>query len=275
MPKGPMRILLADDQKEIRLLTANQLERGGHHVVAVADGAKALEALRHEKFDVILMDEQMPRMNGIEALHAIREREQEFGRAVVIALTGYNTDPDRERLMGVGFDGVIGKPFRMSSLQELLLRPAESIASSAAAQPPESGKQDSEPDLLQRVGGDAKLLRKMIGTFQRDTPKRMAEIQKAIRQENSEKLASVAHALKGSVSIFSAEKARQHCQQLQELGRNGQVSGAAEIYDLLKEEIAELEANLRVYAGQKSGLRSGAALRQNRRASGSKRKLGS
>ena len=105
-------------------------------------------------------------------------------------------------------------------------------------------------ELTARVGGDEKLLKRMIHTFLRDIPKRVSGIALAIRRKDAEALASVAHALKGSVSIFGAEAARKHCQELQELGKSGEPSRAGEIFALLKEEIAKLQGNLRGYANQ-------------------------
>jgi CheY-like chemotaxis protein len=95
-----MRILFADDQKDIRLLTKEQLENAGHNVVAVANGEAALRALREEApFDLILLDEEMPGMTGSEVLRAIRAGEKSSGHIVAIALTGYNTEQDEERLL--------------------------------------------------------------------------------------------------------------------------------------------------------------------------------
>jgi HPt (histidine-containing phosphotransfer) domain-containing protein len=90
----------------------------------------------------------------------------------------------------------------------------------------------------------------MIHTFLRDTPKRLSGIAASIRRNNSESLASLAHALKGSVSIFGAEAARKQANELQEIGRSSELSGAPEVLALLKEEIAKLQANLRGYANQ-------------------------
>jgi len=111
--KYPTGILLADDQKDIHLLTTHQLERSGHRVLAVPNGQELLEALQREPFAVILMDEEMPVMNGLQALRAIRERMEEYGGMIMIALTGYHTEMDRERLMRAGFDSAIGKPFHI------------------------------------------------------------------------------------------------------------------------------------------------------------------
>lgn len=267
--KGPMRVLFADDQEEIRLLTTYQLERGGHHVVTVANGQKALEALQRETFDVILLDEQMPVMTGLDALKAIRKQEKQSGRAVVIALTGYNTDSDRVRLLNAGFDGVLGKPFSMKALEEMLRLPVSALVH---LNPERAGNHGAEPDLLQKLGGDEKLLRKISRTFLRDAPKKLAQIRDAIRAKRGEKLTFSAHALKSSAGIFGAERALKLCQDLQECGRSLRYAEAPRIYDSLKEEIAKLEANLRGYAGLKGLPRAGATPKGRRRVTGSRRK---
>ena len=268
----PMRILLADDQKEIRVLTTQQLERTGHHVVAVANGQEVLDALQREPFDVILMDEEMPVMTGVQALHVIREREKEHSRMVLIALTGYNTEPDRERLLHEGFDSVIGKPFRLDALDALFKEAAGNVVAGEEKAAVSVMAQTPVATLLDRVGGDEKLARETISIFLRDTPKRMTGIQKALKQTDGESLASLAHALKGSVSIFGAQEARDHSQKLQEMGRAKDFRGLARVYEQLKEEIAELEANLRGYAGQKSSTSLGTRRKKKRHRSSPKRK---
>lgn len=267
-----MRILLADDQKEIRLLTTAQLERSGHQVVAVANGLEALHALQREPFDVVLMDEDMPVMNGLQALRAIRERATEFGPMVLIALTGYNTEPDRERLLRAGFDSVIGKPFHLEELDALFKVSAERKTSGERERQAPARAQSPIANLLGRVGADEKLARTIVTTFLRDSPKRMAGIQKALQRKDSETLASLAHALKGSVSIFGAHTACDLLQQLPVLGRGLDSRELARVYEQLKEEIAELEESLRGYAGQKSPRSSGASARAKRRSPSLKRK---
>jgi len=259
-----MRILLADDQNEIRLLTAHQLKGNGHHVVAVANGQEALDALQRQPFDLLLMDEEMPVMNGLEALRTIRAREKDHGHIVVIALTGYDTEQDRARLLRAGFDSVIGKPFRLGALETLIHVSPQEVPPDEKRELVSVPAQTPVANLLDRVGGDETLARKMIATFLRDTPKRMAGLQKALQQKDSESLASLAHALKGSVGIFDAGAAREHAQKLQDLGRAADFRGSAQVYEQLKEEIAKLEANLRGYAGQNSSRNSGAHPRTKR-----------
>jgi len=250
-PLRSLRILFADDQEDIRTLTAYQLKRSGHKVVIAKDGKQALRAFRSAPFDVALLDQEMPGMTGDEVARAIRKAEHgKKKRIFLIASTGNTTSEDSRRLKQAGFDEILGKPFRLEDLN--LVLSASLAAKSAARIPsiPAGPPGASFAELVTRIGGDEKLLKRMIRTFLRDTPKRLAGIADAIRRNNPEALASLAHALKGSVSIFGAESARKHSQELQDLGRASEVFGASEAFALLKEEIAKLQANLRGYANQ-------------------------
>lgn len=269
-----MRVLLADDHKEIRLLTAQQLQHSGHQVVAVSDGQEALTAFEHERFDIVILDEQMPLMDGVQAVRAIRLREKVTKtRSPIIALTGNCSDPDRVRLLNAGFDAVIGKPFRLDSFVLMVESLAAHDASTLEhATPIASGNFDSA-NLVQRVaGGDPKLLRQVIRTFLRDLPKRLTAIDKAIEQKRADTLASAAHALKGSVGMFGAEQARQLCARLQERGRSNTLADAGELFAQLNEQIAELEVNLRRYAGQTGSHQSRISTKTERSRLGFRRK---
>jgi signal transduction histidine kinase/DNA-binding NarL/FixJ family response regulator len=250
-PIRPLRILLADDQEDIRTLTAHQLKRSGHKVVVAKDGEHALKAFHAASFDVALLDQEMPGMRGDEVARAIRETEQgKKKRVFLVASTGNTTVEDLRCLKQAGFDEVLGKPFRLEDLSHILSSALVAKAVSPSHPQPTSAPAASIAELVARVGGDEKLLKRMIRTFLRDTPKRLSGIAAAIRRKNPEALASIAHALKGSVSIFGAEAARKHANELQELGRSSELSGAPDVLALLKEEIAKLQANLRGYANQ-------------------------
>jgi two-component system sensor histidine kinase/response regulator len=218
------------------------------------------------------MDEEMPVMNGLEALRAIRAREKDYGHIHLIALTGYNSEPDRIRLLREGFDSVIGKPFRLETLDDMFREMSGKPPADEMQERVSETAKNPVAKLLECVGGDEQLAHKMISSFLRDTPKRIAGIKKALEQKDCADLASLAHALRGSVSIFGAQKAREHCKKFEDLGRAMDSRGLAQIYEQLKEEIAELEANLRGYAGQRSSARSGTGLKPKRRNSSPKRK---
>jgi len=250
-PIRPLRILLADDQEDIRTLTAHQLKRNGHKVVVAKDGAHALRTFHAASFDVALLDQEMPGMTGDEVARAIRKAEQGKKKPIfLVASTGNTTAEDARRLKQAGFDEVLGKPFRLEDLNHILSSAPVAKPVSQLASLPSSPPSASFAELVARVGGDEKLVKRMIHTFLRDTPKRLAGIAAAIRRKNPEGLASLAHALKGSVSIFGAEAARIQAHELQELGRSGELSGAPDVLVRLKEEIAKLQANLRGYANQ-------------------------
>jgi len=193
----------------------------------------------------------MPGMTGDEVARAIRTAEQgKKKRAFLVASTGNTTSEDVRHLKQAGFNEVLGKPFRLEDLNIIL-----SASPAARPAPPASSIPSALPgasfaELITRVGGDEKLVKRMIQTFLRDTPKRVAGIAATIRRKKPEALASLAHALKGSISIFGAEAARKYSQELQDIGRGGDLSRAPEIVGLLKEEIAKLQANLRGYAQQ-------------------------
>jgi CheY-like chemotaxis protein len=258
-----MRVLFADDQKEIRLLTKEQLEKSGHTVIAVADGEAALRALREDgPFDLILLDEEMPGRSGTEVLRALRAAEKTSGRVVAIALTGYNTEQDEQRLLKSGFDSVIGKPFRMETL--------EAITRAAAPKTQSQSSTAGPVDPLTRLGGDEQLLRHVARTFLRDLPVRLSKIRRAVQQKKGDDLASLAHALKGTLSIFAADQAVKLCRELQERAKSGRFADAAVTFSALNDAISQLEPGLRRYAGEKQTARKPS--KSNRRNPESKRK---
>jgi signal transduction histidine kinase/CheY-like chemotaxis protein len=243
-----MRVLLADDQEDIRKLTTYQLERFGHIVTSVSNGKAALESAQHNPFDVILLDEEMPGLTGVQVARALHQNPlPQSSQRILIALTGNNTPEDRNRLLAAGFNSVLSKPFRLEALTTLLHDPAHIVPEALLRALPEPG---SREDILKRVGGDEKLLRQMIATFLLDAPKRLAAIRLALEKKDGNQLAAFAHALKGSVSIFGASAAHHQSEAMQGLGRAGDFRQASHLYPQLQEEIAQLLEKLRGYANQ-------------------------
>ena len=227
-----MRVLLADDHEDIRKLTTYQLERSGHHVTSVSNGKDALDTARRAPFDVLLLDEEMPGLTGVEVVSAMRKNPVNAA-PVLIALTGNSSPQDRDRLLAAGFDSVLGKPFHLDALTALLSDPAHIPPDASSIAMPNPGGLD---DLLKRIGGDKKLLRQMIATFLRDMPKRLSDIRVALKKKDGIALASSAHALKGSVSIFGPSAAQQHAEALQAVAR------ASDLRDLRFDERRDFPA---------------------------------
>ncbi len=252
-PPRPLRILFADDQKDIRTLTTYQLKRSGHKVVSAKNGKEALQRFRSGTFNVVLLDQEMPGMTGDEVARAIRKAEAgKKTRTFLVASTGNNGAEDIRRLKAAGFDSVLGKPFRLEDLHALLQSASPGKGTIREASTAAAGPKLDFAALLARVDGDEKLLQRMIATFLRDTPKRLAEIATALRKKTAGEVATLAHALKGSISIFGAEPARIYSQELQERAREGDLVTARQLLAPLNEEIANLLENLRGYAQQSS-----------------------
>lgn len=115
-----LRILLAEDNAVTRLVATALLEKWGHRVVAVNDGREAVAAVQSQPFDVVLMDLQMPEMDGWEATSHIRRLEGDAAGLAIIAVTAHSDDGDRQRCLDHGMNGYIGKPFNLAGFQEVL-----------------------------------------------------------------------------------------------------------------------------------------------------------
>jgi CheY-like chemotaxis protein len=120
-PLDPLRVLLAEDNPVNQRLASKLLEKRGHSVTVTATGRGALERIREENFDVVLMDVQMPDMDGLEATALIREWEKTRGcRTPIIALTAHSMKGDRERCLAAGMDNYVTKPFDVARLLEVV-----------------------------------------------------------------------------------------------------------------------------------------------------------
>jgi two-component system sensor histidine kinase/response regulator len=120
-PCSSLRVLLAEDNPVNQRLATRLLEKRGHRDVVASNGRQALEALERASFDLVLMDVQMPEMDGFEATAAIREKEKANGQHLpVIAVTAHAMKGDRERCLAAGMDGYLAKPIRQQELDDLL-----------------------------------------------------------------------------------------------------------------------------------------------------------
>ena len=120
-PDAYLRVLLAEDNLVNQRLAVRLLEKRGHRVVVAGTGFEALQALEKESFDLVLMDVQMPEMDGFEATAAIREKEKGSGlHQAVVALTAHAMKGDREKCLAAGMDGYLSKPIRPQELDQLL-----------------------------------------------------------------------------------------------------------------------------------------------------------
>ena len=211
LPNGkgkPMKVLLAEDNAVNRKLAIRLLEKHGHTVVATENGRAALDAVERERFDLVLMDVQMPIMDGLEAIRAIRATEQRTGGHLpIIALTAHAMKGDRERCLEVGADDYLTKPIRttalFAALDHLANPPAASSAEICALDSGAPAAWDSEA-ALDRMEGDRELLSEIVQLFISECPRTFGELREALNANDAHLLERLAHTLKGSSANISA-----------------------------------------------------------------------
>ncbi|MGH9746716.1 MAG: response regulator [Candidatus Acidiferrales bacterium] len=264
-PAKRLRVLIAEDTDENRELVSELLKKRGHSVAGVANGREALDALEKDSYDVVLMDEQMPVMDGLEATRAIRQKEQSSGKhQVIVALTGNVAEEDKQQRIEAGMDGFVPKPFEMQALFETIeflgnfgnqvipaspaaaRQPAPERATRANASQvePAAPAENVTTHLRRMTGGNAKLIQKLAKSFLADAPKRLAGIRSAIAAKNPAKLDAAAHLLKGSIGIFGEHNAFDAARNLETMGRGRNLSGADAEFRALEAAVSQLRADL-------------------------------
>ncbi len=244
------RILLAEDNAVNRKLAVTLLEKRGFTVVTAENGRDAIETLGRDSIDLVLMDVQMPVMDGLEAIRAIRAKEQNSGAHVpIIALTAHAMKGDRERCLAAGADDYVTKPIRIQELMasmdraavaRTVARPAkpfpmvDAAVSSAAA--PDSTRLDI-PAALERLDGDRGLFDEIARLFAHECPGLIGSIRNAQDTNDIPLLERLAHTLKGAASNVAAIKVAQAAQALEMEVRSGHLEKAGELIVALAKEV--------------------------------------
>ncbi len=263
-----LRILLAEDNVVNRALAAGILQKRGHVLVHAANGSEAVDAAASGAFDVILMDVQMPEMDGLEATRRIREWEAPLGRHTpIVAMTAHAMAGDRERCLDAGMDDYLSKPLQRAELLALLERisagpiqveaspplcllppapaaPLPLLAASSLATPPTH----SRAKLLDQLDGDEALLQRLIALFQENTPQLLEDIRGSIARRDSPELARSAHALLSSLGAFGAEGAHRLTQELEAQGRSQNHEHTDRTFASLERETSAIFAALTTFA---------------------------
>jgi two-component system sensor histidine kinase/response regulator len=231
-PVRTLRILVAEDNHVNQKLATRLLEKRGHHVVVANNGKEALAVLAHHPFDVVLMDVQMPEMDGLAATIAIRAKEQLTGHHLpVIAMTALVMKGDRERCMEAGMDGYVSKPINPKELDDVLdacsgLRQKDFPALATILAPmndPSTAPVDAA-ELLQRIDGDRAFLSELVAIFRGEYPGQIQNAQEAIARKDSAGLERVGHTLKGALGNLSATGASVFAGELETIGRSGNLA---------------------------------------------------
>jgi len=247
-----LRVLLVEDNLVNQTMAVHLLRKRSHTVVVAGNGHEALNILGKEsrRFDAILMDIQMPDMDGFEATTAIRAAEKNNGGHVpIIAMTAHALKGDRERCLAAGMDGYVSKPVRERELFDAL---GQAVATDAGVPPEEEVEMRA---IVERFDGDRKLARKLARMLLADSESMMQGIRHGLAQGDPEALRLAAHALKGSVGNFSTTGAYEAVVELENLARQGDLAMAVQAYEDLQGQMARLTRVLEKLSGRRPATR--------------------
>ncbi|MCS6859992.1 MAG: response regulator [Abditibacteriales bacterium] len=257
VPRRRLSILLAEDQVINQKLAVHLLEKWGHGVTVAQNGKEVLALLEKQPFDLVLMDVQMPEMDGFEATRRIRAHANPRLRSLpIVAMTARAMTGDRERCLAAGMDGYVAKPLQPRELFEALeaashqpVLPAANDTPAPEASPPAPQDIIDRAAILARVDGNVELLREIVSLFLNDCPRLMNEVHQAAARRDGQALERAAHALKSAVSLFNAEAAFEAALRLETIAHDVEVGAPAspcveEAIRTLEEAIERLKSAL-------------------------------
>ena len=249
-----LKILLAEDNYINRQMATKTLEKQGHWVTAAPDGQKAVELIERDSFELVLMDVQMPIMDGLEATGKIREREEKLKseRVPIIAMTAHALKGDREKCLEAGMDDYISKPIDPPELRALIDKWSGKAAKrrQEAGDPSEQrGAADERPErlpvdldkALQRAEGDREFLEQMLQHFVTGLPDQIKAFSLVMEEGDGEKLAQQAHSLKGSAATLGVEGVASAALRLEHMGKDNSLKEAGAVLRELEDELTRLK----------------------------------
>jgi PAS domain S-box-containing protein len=250
--RGPLQVLLADDNAVNQQLALVLLEKMGYRADVATNGAEVLEALARRPYDVVLMDVEMPVMDGLEASRRINQERSPGQRPRIIAMTANAMQGDRETCLAAGMDDYLSKPIRREELAAALAR-SEARAVSAGDSPRANEVDDPGPvDLeeLEAAIGDPTFVHELISTFLNDGPGLVGELRSSLEQRDFEELRRAAHTLKSNGRTFGATGLAALSEELELSAQTGTLAGAVELVTRIEEEYARVAGALGALAGR-------------------------
>ena len=240
-----LRILLAEDNDVNSRLATKLLEKHGHSIVRARNGREAVDAIEHENIDLILMDTQMPEMDGLEAIRRIREKKKESDRYLpIISVTARAMRGDRESCLEAGADAYVSKPLRASELFDAIDRCCPSVAGDRPNSHKTPANTVDEDKLLERCQGDRQLLLEIIGLFENESDELLQQVALAIERRDASSIAKAAHTLKGSVGIFTGTGPFTSVKKLEQDALQNDFSTVEADFAHLKVQMQELRNDL-------------------------------
>jgi two-component system, sensor histidine kinase and response regulator len=258
-PARSLHVLLAEDSPVNQRVATALLEKWGHRVTIANNGRQAIAAAAAGQFDLILMDVQMPEMDGLEATASIRQRELiDGGHLPIVALTAHAMKGDRDRCLAAGMDAYVTKPIRSKELARVIDEVVDRVQSAKPLAPIESDDRVADESsehcchnwdqALAALQGDRKLLGELIEIFREECPKLRSEIAAAIQAGDARLLQRAAHTLKGSLGHLAAAEAHRLAEQIEIHAKQGEFSTAEALWPKLQIELDRFEPTLAEFA---------------------------
>jgi CheY-like chemotaxis protein/HPt (histidine-containing phosphotransfer) domain-containing protein len=245
VPAGKPRILLVEDSPLNQQITLKQLEALGYCADLAGNGVEALAALERASYPIVLMDCQMPEMDGYETTWQIRNREKEQAQGTrskiyIITLTANTKPEDRERCLSSGMDDYVSKPVQLVELEVALQRAG--VDPSRAQAPVDVIDPIIMASLRQlRKGNQPDPVSELISLFLRDAPPQILAINQAILERNMSATLGAASSLKGNAANLGARRLASLCAELEEQARAGTLEEAAPILERAKDEFTRVQ----------------------------------
>lgn len=244
-PNRLLRILVAEDNPMNQEVARSILLKRGHTVTMANNGREAVELFKEQRFDIILMDIQMPEMDGFEATSIIRATEKTIGGHIpIIAVTANAMKEDEERCLAAGMDGYISKPLRMAELIATVERSSFSVQHTVSQQQGDEKLIHSKEQLIEEMDGDEELLKTVAKLCLENLPEHLRQVHEAVKNRDCKLLEYAAHTIKGSAKQFGATRAASIAYQLEQKGRNKDLSSTENLAATLEHEITLMSAAL-------------------------------
>jgi PAS domain S-box-containing protein len=234
--RSSLRILLAEDNAVNQKVALRLLDQLGYRADVVSNGLQALEALERLPYDVVLMDVQMPELDGLDASRRIRERWSAEERPRIVAMTANAMPEDREACFAAGMDDYLAKPIRLEELVTALNRVHPVRHTDGAGADLEAGAVQG----LRELGGEEFLV-EVIDTFLDDAPALISTLKASHERGDVEGLRRTAHSLKSNGHTFGAKQFADLCRELEERAKQGELAGASELVNRIDHEYIALE----------------------------------
>jgi CheY-like chemotaxis protein/HPt (histidine-containing phosphotransfer) domain-containing protein len=239
--RSELRILLAEDNAMNQKVALRLLEQLGYRADVATNGLEAIEALEQQPYDVVLMDVQMPELDGLDATRRICERWPEDTRPQIIAMTANALPEDREACFAAGMNDYVAKPIRAEELVAALKRVRPLKGGSAAVG--YVNLDDEALRSLRDLGGD-EFLGEVVDAFLADAPGLIATLRRSLEEQGDEELRRAAHTLKSNAATLGAEQFAELCRTLEQRAKTGELDGASGLVDRIEQEYPPLEQAL-------------------------------